>query len=103
MVPNAGSTFLTVFLFSIVWYWNDYYVSTSFFTDNKTIALMLKNLDAALKQIIFNGGNIQVSAKELIVWMEAGCLISILPILLLYIFLQKKFTEGIARSGLTGM
>ena len=42
MVPNAGSTFLTVFLFSIVWYWNDYYVSTSFFTDNKTIALMLQ-------------------------------------------------------------
>ncbi len=103
MVPNAGSTFLTVFLLSVVWYWNDYYVSTSFFTDNKTIALMLKNLDANLTRIIFDNGNVQVNIREIIVWMEAGCLISILPMLIMYIFLQKNFTEGIARSGLTGM
>ncbi len=103
MIPNAGSTFLTVFLLSVVWYWNDYYVSTSFFTDNSTIALQLKNLDASLTRIIFNNGNVKVNARELIVWMEAGCLISITPILVMYIFLQKNFTEGIARSGLTGM
>lgn len=103
MIPNAGSTFLTVFLLSVVWYWNDYYVSTSFFTDNRTIALMLKNLDANLTRIIFDNGSVQVNVRELIVWMEAGCLISITPMLILYICLQKNFTEGIARSGLTGM
>ena len=103
MVPNAGSTFLTVFLLSVVWYWNDYFVSTSFFTDNRTIALMLKNLDANLTRIIFDNGNIQVNVRELIVWMESGCLISITPMLIMYILLQKNFTEGIARSGLTGM
>ncbi len=103
MVPNAGSTFLTVFLLSVVWYWNDYYVSTSFFTDNRTVALMLKNLDANLTRIIFDNGNVKVNIRELIVWMEAGCLISITPMLIMYICLQKNFTEGIARSGLTGM
>lgn len=103
MIPNAGSTFLTVFLLSVVWYWNDYFVSTSFFTDNRTIALMLKNLDANLTRIIFDNGNVQVNVRELIVWMESGCLISITPMLIMYILLQKNFTEGIARSGLTGM
>ena len=103
MIPNAGSTFLTVFLFSIVWYWNDYYVSTSFFVNNKTIALELKNLDANLKVLLFGDANAQVNIRELIVWMESACLISILPILVLYVCLQKYFTEGIARSGLTGM
>ena len=103
MIPNAGSTFLTVFLFSIVWYWNDYYVSTSFFVDNKTIALMLKNLSGNLTRIIFGNDASSVNIREIIVWMEAGCLISIIPILVLYICLQKNFTEGIARSGLTGM
>lgn len=103
MIPNAGSTFLTVFLLSVVWYWNDYYVSTSFFTDNSTIALQLKNLNASLTRVIFNNGNIKVNQRELIVWMESGCLISITPILIMYICLQKNFTEGIARSGLTGM
>lgn len=101
MAPNAGSTFLTVFLFSIVWYWNDFYVSVSFFTNNMTIALALKNLNSTLANTLFY--NQSIEPRELIVWMEAGCLISIIPMLILYIALQKHFTEGISRSGLTGM
>jgi multiple sugar transport system permease protein len=102
MAPNTSSTFLTVFLFSIVWYWNDYYVSTTFFTNYGIMALKLKNLDASLSQEIFGNSN-TVSIRDLIVWLEAGCLVAILPILILYISLQKYFTEGISRSGLTGM
>ena len=82
MIPNASSSFLTVFLFSVVWYWNDYYVSSTFFTKNQTIALMLKNLSTLLSQQLFN--NADVSPREQIVWMEAGCLIAILPILVMY-------------------
>lgn len=102
MVPNASSAFLTVFLFSIVWYWNDNYVSSKFFTNTKTIAIMLQNLDSELKMTLFNDPNVIISTREQIVWKEAGCLISILPILVLYLFLQKYFTEGIERSGLVG-
>ena len=92
MIPNAGSSFLTVFLFSVVWYWNDYYVSSTFFNRNQTIALMLKNLSTLLTQQLFN--NADVSPREQIVWMEAGCLISILPILIMYVFLQKILYRG---------
>jgi multiple sugar transport system permease protein len=102
MAPNAASTFLTVFLFSIVWYWNDYYVSSSFFTNFGTMALKLKNFNATLSQVIFGNTN-SVPVRELIVWLESGCLLAILPILILYVALQKYFTEGISRSGLTGM
>lgn len=102
MVPNAASSFLTVFLFSIVWYWNDYYVASSFFTNTKTISLVLKNLDGILNIEIFNNANANISAREKIVWLEAGCLISITPMLILYAFLQKHFTEGIERSGIVG-
>lgn len=102
MVPNAASSFLTVFLFSVVWYWNDYYVSSTFFTNNKTIALMLQNLDSQLKLALFNDATVEISPREQIVWKQAGCLISIAPILLLYTVLQKHFTEGIERSGLVG-
>lgn len=102
MVPNAGSSFLTVFLFSIVWYWNDYYVASAFFTNTRTISLVLKNLDGVLNIAIFNNANANVSAREKIVWLEAGCLISITPMLILYALLQKHFTEGIERSGIVG-
>lgn len=101
MVPNAKTSFLTVFLFSIVWYWNDFYVSSSFFTHNDTVALMLKNLDAQLQQDLFNGQ--AISTRQIIVWLEAGCVLSITPLLVMYIFLQRYFIEGIERSGITGM
>lgn len=102
MIPNSASAFLTVFLFSVVWYWNDYYVSSTFFTNSRTIALMLQNLDTELKIRLFDSATVDISPREQIVWKEAGCLLSIAPILLLYILLQKYFTEGIERSGIVG-
>ena len=101
MVPNAKTSFLTVFLFSVVWYWNDFYVSSSFFTKNDTVALMLKNLDSNLQQQLFDGQS--VSVRQIIVWLEAGCVLSITPLLVMYIFLQRYFIEGIERSGITGI
>ncbi len=102
MIPNAASSFLTVFLFSVVWYWNDYYVSSTFFTDTKTVALMLQNLDTELKLRLFDSATVEISPREQIVWKEAGCLLSITPLLVMYVCLQKYFTEGIERSGLVG-
>ena len=100
MVPNAKSSFLTVFLFSIVWYWNDYYVSSTFFDKNTTIALELKNLGANIQMQLFN--NQQVDQRSLMAWMEAGCILGIAPILIMYVFLQRYFIEGVERSGLVG-
>ena len=100
MAPNAKGAFITVFLFSVVWYWNDFYVSSVFFTKNQTIALCLKNINVLLSQALFNSTD--VSPREQIVWMEAGCLLAVAPVLIMYIFLQRHFTEGIERSGLAG-
>ena len=102
MVPNASSSFLTVFLFSVVWYWNDFYVSSTFFTQNNTMALMLKNLGTRLSLVLFNSATVEVSPREQMLWMEAGCLLAVTPLLIMYVCLQKYFTEGIERSGLVG-
>lgn len=97
MVPNAASSFLTVFIFSIVWYWNDYYVSSIYFTDPNTIALKVNNISNIISVYLDNQVGL---AADYIVWMEAACLLAITPIVIMYIFLQKYFTEGIARAGL---
>ncbi|MCR5717795.1 MAG: carbohydrate ABC transporter permease [Oscillospiraceae bacterium] len=102
MVPLSTSSFLTVFLFSVVWYWNDFYVSSTFFTSNATLALMLKNLSTRLSLVLWGNANVDISPREQIIWMEAGCLIAVTPLLLLYVCLQKYFTEGIERAGLVG-
>ena len=70
----------------------------SSFTQNDTVALMLKNLNTSLTQQLFDGQ--AVSVRQIIVWLEAGCLLSITPILVMYVFLQRYFIEGVERSGL---
>lgn len=102
MLPNAKSALLTVFLFSVVFYWNDYYISSLFFTDNQTVALMVKNLDSRLSVKLFNSSAVKASPREQIVWLEAGSLISVSPMLIMYTFLQRYFIEGIERSGIVG-
>lgn len=102
MVPNAKTSFITVFLFSLVWYWNDSYVSGMFYTGNATIALQTQNLWTTISSY-FNNGTPTGIPSQWIVWVQAGCLLSLLPILIIYAFMQKQFVEGIERSGITGM
>ena len=97
MIPNAARSFLTVFIFSIVWYWNDYYVSSMYFNDPNTIALKINSISVIISMYLDNQVGI---ATDYVVWMEAACLLAIAPIVIMYIFLQKYFTEGIARAGL---
>ncbi len=102
MVPNAKTSFLTVFIFSIVWYWNDSYVSGMFYTNANTIALQTQNLWITISSY-FNNGTPTGLPQQWMVWVQAGCMLSIIPILIIYCFLQKQFVEGIERSGITGM
>lgn len=99
MVPNASSSFLTVFIFSIVWYWNDYYNSTIFFNKTRTISAEIAGMAASFPRLILGQ---DVPAQSVFVWMQAGCILAIAPIIIMYIFLQKYFTEGVERSGLVG-
>ena len=101
IVPNAKASFLTVFLFSMVWYWNDYYFVSMYFTKVRTVSTALATLTSLLgmqegMQGIINDTYL-ISPR-----MQAGGLLTIVPLLIVYIFLQKHFTEGIERTGLVG-
>ncbi len=98
MIPNAKTSFLTVFIFSIVWYWNDSYVTGMFFNNPYTIAMEIENLPTTM--MLYLTGEVNGMPADYLVWIEAGCLMSLLPILIMYIFLQKQFVEGVERSGL---
>lgn len=100
ILPNTLPAVLTVFLFSVVIYWNDYYTDSVFFRNTENIALVLENLDNQLTMHLFGSAEVQISQREQIVWKEAGCLISITPLLVMYVCLQKYFTESIEHSGL---
>lgn len=100
IIPSARPAFLTVFLFSIVWYWNDYYFATMYFKNIKTVTTALDGLTSALR--LDNAGGIVMDSYLVSTVNQAGCLLAILPVLLVYIIFHRFFTEGIERTGIVG-
>ncbi len=103
IIPNAKSSFLTVFLISTVWYWNDYYFTTMYFTSTMTISSALSNIRSLLSALSPQHNAMMLDAYASSARVQGACLLVILPVLVMYIFLQKHFTQGLERSGLTGM
>ena len=101
MLPNVGSIVIVITLFSIVWHWNDYYLSVMFFTDEYPLSVNVTLLQDRLQLLSQN-----MSAEDLALSqnsiLEASCFVVIMPMLILYIFSQKYFTESITRTGLVG-
>lgn len=99
IVPNAGSVFVMAILLSTMWYWNDYFTSSMYFSSQETVTVALVNLkhQAAL---ITGGAN--ADPYQIITLMQAGSLLAILPLLVVYIILQKQFVQGVERSGIVG-
>ncbi len=107
-VPSAGPAIITVALFSFVWYWNESYLtglyvqglsaSTDTFWTN--LVIKLKDFsDEAINSKVTTGDT-GASLNETV--QMAATNLSILPLTILYLILQKYFVESIDRSGITG-
>lgn len=101
MLPNVGSIVIVITLFSIVWHWNDYYLSVMFFTDEYPLSVNVTLLQDRL-QLLSQSMSLEDMALSQNSILEASCFVVILPVLILYIFSQKYFTESITRTGLVG-
>ncbi len=102
MVPNTKNIVITVFLFAIVWNWNDYYTPALYMQGKPTLATSLSEFQNNL-QMLANVGGANVDPIVVLTRIQAACLIAILPLLILYIFTQKYFTESIENTGITGI
>lgn len=104
-VPSAAPAILTVFLFSFVWYWNESYLTELYVQGLSTksiwvnLVVQLKNFDASFNTLATTGDT-ATSLNECV--RMAATALSILPLLIMYFFLQKYFVESIDRTGITG-
>ena len=102
IVPTAKNINIAVLLLAVVWNWNDYYTPSMFIRTKDTIATAMASFQANLENLHNMGigvANIQTAQTQI----QAACLSTTLPLVVLYIFLQKRFSEGIENSGLTGI
>lgn len=91
--PSSGVAVITVAIFSIIWHWNEYYLSLLYFNDNYPLSVELSQIGASLHA---------TAATDSRGIRMAGCLLFALPMLAMYTILQKKFVASIDRVGIVG-
>jgi multiple sugar transport system permease protein len=101
MLPNAGSIVIVIVLLSIVWYWNDYYMSVMFYVDDYPLSVGITTLQDRLRLLTQNMSAEDMALAQSSI-LEAACFVVIGPVLILYVIAQKYFTESITRTGIIG-
>ena len=104
-VPSAIPAIVTVVLFSFVWYWNESYLTELYVqglaskSNWTNLVVQLKNFDQSFNTRAQTGGT-ATSLNESV--RMAATTLSILPLLIMYLILQKQFVESIDKAGITG-
>ena len=89
ILPSSGVVFLTVTIFSTIWHWNESYMSDMYNKDNPPLAVKLDYVRTELQ-------------KDSRSAAMAACLLFVLPMLVMYTILQRKFVQSIDRVGIVG-
>ena len=96
-VPLAAGAILTTFLFSFVWYWNETYISGLFLEGEfKSLQIRLLNFTSEFSSMEGDAAKINEGVRL------AATLLIILPMLIVYLCLQRYFIEGVEKSGIAG-
>lgn len=98
MLANAMPSVITVSIFSLVWQYNDTFYARMFTMDANTLLSMKIS---SFTSTISNSFNI-VDPTILKLYTYAGVILMILPVMIVYILLQRQFIEGVERSGIVG-
>lgn len=97
IVPSSGVVIMTVTIFSVIWHWNDYYLAVMYTSKNYPISVALSNIYSTLDTMGFSSYSGETTAIVM-----AACLMSIFPMLVMYLILQKKFIQSVDRVGIVG-
>lgn len=99
-LPIASAAVILSLLFSFVWYWNETYQANLLFGGRlTTLPLKLQSFTTAY-QTSYGDGTAASNPNMSVVL--AGTLLSVLPMIVLYLAAQKQFITSIEQSGITG-
>lgn len=105
-MPAAKGAIVLCMLFSLVWYWNETDALNLFAPNIKTLPIRLMEFSQKFAELYTDtasaagGSGTTGNVNQSIIL--AGTCLSVLPMLILYLFLQKQFVESVERSGITG-
>ena len=95
--PLSVSPMLTVFLLSFAWQWTDTFYSGIFYGSRRMLPNILNFITIERLNVI------EMIVTQLhSVRLNTGIVLIILPLIILFVFAQRYFIQGIERSGITG-
>jgi len=107
MLPSSVPGLIVVFLFSFVWQWNDYFYTTMFMSTKNFLPQALEMVASKAAEVIrqtdmvaVTSGLVQDNFNTVI--NNAGMIMVITPLLIIYLLMQRYFVESIERTGLVG-
>jgi len=92
---------ITVFLFTFVWQWTDIFYTSMFFKNYELLSLNLGVVGSTYHQYMYN---LKLPTHPMLISQmnNAGSLLFILPLILIYLICNKYFVQGVERSGIVG-
>lgn len=101
MLPDAKPIITSCFLFAFVWQWTDKFYSQMFLRKYTLLSTQLSGLSGALDAFIKNAGIAEKATQAYSSAIVAtGTLMTIVPLLVIYVFAQKGFVESLSQSGI---
>ncbi|WP_213075161.1 carbohydrate ABC transporter permease [Fervidobacterium pennivorans subsp. shakshaketiis] len=102
ILPLSLPAIVTTFIFSLVWYWNETLLS-GLLLGNKIKTLPLELRDFVVRYAVMFPTADGSAANRINEGIRmAATMITILPLLITYLFLQRQFVESLERTGITG-
>jgi len=104
MMPSAIPMMVTVFLFGFVWQWTDSFYTSLYLNQTQVMSTALSSLAVNVySQYEGYGGTMSfISPGYVSMINNTGTVLTIIPLVLLYVICQRYFVEGIERSGIVG-
>lgn len=102
MLPNIKNAIITVFLFSFVWNWGEYYLSKQFLgSTDRSIMVALSAIRRDLSSLSsLAGTQIGSNPEKVATRVMAGCLLTAAPMLIMFIFTQRFLADSIEHIGI---
>lgn len=97
VVPSSGVVFMTVTILSVVWHWNEYFLPSTYLTENYPLAVKIYNAFSNFYIAGYNHFSGEVGNAVM-----ATCFVFLLPMLIMYLILQKQFINSMTQSGIKG-
>ena len=102
MVPSSKPIIVCVTLLSFVWQWTDILYTGWYMSGAKLLSVNLYALTENVKVFIATGGSVVIGPAYQALLNGTGCIMVILPLLIIYLFMQRSFIQSVERSGIVG-